>query len=277
MTRIKSCVERLGIVLLFFSLWGCGASDGALGNLGVEGATCQSSPECSPPLQCIAGLCSEYVSSDTAGSVAVDVASRRPTASDGDGTVTDGKQGSSVNEDVDAGPNPTFVDSEPTNIFSDCEELGISDHWAGTFMGIIDFTIDPPIPGLLEEGALMVSGDLSFEIKCLDQKLVVAGEMNGIGEAVGEEGKHPYTSKLAGYYNPTDGRIEAELIDGVVNVVFPDNPLISVEVYYAGTLEGVLKDSGSFEGTWTGEETGNQLGATVEAAASGTWEADPPK
>ena len=121
----------------------------------------------------------------------------------------------------------------------------------------------------------MVSGDLSFEIKCLDQKLVVAGQMDGFGEAVGEAGQHPYTSKLAGYYNPDDGRIEANLVDGIVTMVWPDNPLIKIEVYYAGSLDGVLQSTGKFEGQWQGEETGNQLGAGVEAEGAGTWEASP--
>ena len=259
--------------LLCAAFWfvGCGAAEENLGNLGVAGASCQSSPECSPPLQCMGGICAEVLSADVLSSEFADSRASSDAVSD-ETADADISQTDALEEPLDLSPGGLELDVEKTNIFSDCEEMGIEDHWSGTFEGVINFEIDPPIAGLLEEGALIVSGDLSFEIKCLDQKLVVAGEMNGLGEAEGEVGKHPYTSKLAGYYDPVEGRIEADLVEGVVTVLYS---VLSVEVYYAGTLEGVLSSSGNFEGTWTGSETGNELGAGVVAEGDGTWQADP--
>lgn len=157
----------------------------------------------------------------------------------------------------------------PPDVFTECEGLDVFPAWSGTFEGMIMFNIEISIPGVPQQGVLLVYGDLEFEIKCLEEKLIVLGTLEGVGEAEGEAGLFPYTATIGGMYNPITQTVDAQMVDGVV-VMYG-----LLQVYFEGNFTGELVDEYNFSGTWDGEEAGNNLGIPGEASGQGTWSAEP--
>ena len=154
-------------------------------------------------------------------------------------------------------------------VFSNCEELGIADQWAGTFEGVIDYDVDSGGLVTPERGKLSIGGDLTFGIDCIDSKLVVTGTLEGFA-TIASQGDFPFSIELGGYYNPATGHIDTSLGDGVVSIYG------LIEVYFIGALSGDLTPEGSFDGDWEAESTGtNQAFVTGTAEGDGTWNASP--
>ncbi len=293
MSRLHSLLALLALACAPL-LSGCAAGEEAA-NLGVAGASCLRTPDCKAPLQCISQICTRIgagveidaagggLGPGTAGSTG-DAASsaQRDTKvpqfvakldvlEGADGTAAEPGQPKDVYFPFDAGPDATpSAPDVPAHIpdpFSDCEELGISPKWDGTFMGTIDFALDDPPSYLVEQGLLAVSGDLYFEIKCLEKKLVVAGELQGRGVAEGEVGSHPFAAIISGDYDPSGKSIDAKIRQGEVKLMglFP--------VYFEGVFTGAVGADSKFHGLWSGEMTGNSLNVSGEAEGQGAWEA----
>ena len=265
--------------------WGCESdSSGGTSNLGVEGASCTSTPQCQAPLQCMALVCTNI-----GGGGGSDVADAEGGA-DTHGPSRLGDTGPELADlpvitDFGGGPDTVGLELVPSDAdgglldkyvapewFSDCEELGIAPGWAGTFGGSIEFDVEDEY-GILypTEGVILVSGELSFQIECIDSKLVVLGLMTGIGKVQGrpEDEEFPYSAKLNGFYSPSTHRMTTKLVDGAVNIYGV------VEVYFAGTLEGEIDHWGEFGGIWQGEATGTSVdGISGVAEGQGFWRAD---
>ena len=76
-------------------------------------------------------------------------------------------------------------------------------------------------------------------------------------------------SYLEGYYSPSTGELDANMVDGVVSVYEV------IEIYFEGDLVGQLQPEGHFEGTWDGEALGtNQAFITGTAVGDGIWTAE---
>jgi hypothetical protein len=159
------------------------------------------------------------------------------------------------------------MDEDVPSIFNDCEELGIANHWAGTFEGEIAYELTAADGiNLIPEGILPVNGDLAFDIECIDSKLAVSGAMDGVG-TVEAQGEFPFAIKLAGYYSPQTGELTAKIVEGVVSIYD------LVEVYFEGEFEGSLLADNTFSGIWIGVYLGSNLGEQItgEATGLGTW------
>ncbi len=147
-----------------------------------------------------------------------------------------------------------------------CEGLDLAEQWAGKFSGKGDFSIVGVIP--IE---FKTSGDMSFEIKCFNSKLIVSGEMTG------EASDNPFTLKMSGTFNPETGVITAKLLEGEVIVY---GGLLSYQ--FDGEAEATLNEEGTFDGTWSVESfDGQVLGGVIPAKdllplkAAGTLNAAP--
>jgi len=273
----------------------CGSGEEA-GRLGVEGASCLRTADCEEPLQCIANVCvGTGGGRDAAGSDAPGAADTLPLVfDDGHGerdgapgdTRPSGTDGPAPAPDAlrDAYPQPFDVGPDwtpagpdivldPPDTYSTCGDLGIASTWSGGFEGQIlfwDVEAPPGFEGQVpESGTLEVYGDLDFEIRCLEQKLIVIGTLSGFGEAVGETGSHPFTADLSGEYDPRDDSIQAT-IDGSVRLYYV------FQVFFEGTFPGALSGPDRFEGTWQGQATGNNLNLRGEASGGGDWWAEGP-
>jgi len=236
-----------------------GDTQGAATNLGVEGASCTSSPECQPPLQCLQQVCTRLPGGD---------------ASEADTTMTFDSV-PEILEDYDASEWETFQDTVgPTDtggasdatFFEDCGELGIASSWTGTFAGSIDYDLSAPAEfGIPPQGNLPVNGVLSFEIQCIESKFTVTGELDGTATVVGQ-GDFPFTLRLAGHYNPQARTMNAQMVDGVVRIYE------LIHVYFVGVFTGSIQPSGSFAGEWSGHSTGTNLDIiTGDAEGAGLW------
>lgn len=254
-------------------LVGCGSDDPA--NLGVAGASCLRTPDCSAPLQCVANVCTD-VGDATAVGAAADASGGGPEPSQADASEARAPDYRDIREQpdidfpfdlpVDAEPSRPDVTSAATPVFDDCGGLGIAHTWRGLFEGVIVFDLDTSsFPGLMERGTLLVDGDLGFEIRCIEKKLVVAGTLEGTGVAEGQAGRHPFAAHLSGDYDPETGRIETFLREGEVRIFG------LVEVYFEGSLNGDLVNGTRFEGDWDGRHTGNNVGIQGTADGDGTW------
>ena len=165
--------------------------------------------------------------------------------------------------------DPDVTDKTPDAGFDGCPTLGISPKWAGSFEGIVTFDLDDPGSDTPSQGFFLVSGVLSFEIKCLDQKLLVSGLLDGTAEAAGEAGTHPFAANLFGDFNYIDRSINAQLINGEVRL------FKSISVYFEGDFLGQVQPDGTFEGTWDAQHTGNDLNVMGDASGDGPWTATP--
>ena len=199
--RISAPLTSLALTGLLL-LGGCADGAGPAGDLGIEGASCVRSPDCASPLQCLGGVCTdpEADPGPTPGAGLFE-------GSDDDdqpGSIADAFVAADVTPDVphvteilewadlaehDVFPDGTHstqpFDTSQTEIFSDCEVLGIADEWVGTFLGEIAFDLDTGGLVYPETGTISVVGELSFDITCIDSKLVVVGLMSGSGAVVG--------------------------------------------------------------------------------------------
>ena len=184
-----------------------------------------------------------------------------------------------TNEDVelpwDLGPDFEAIEREPDvedikpSGFDDCPTLGISPKWSGTFEGVVTYDLEDNDTGAPEKGLFFVEGDLEFEIQCLDQKLLVAGALNGSAEAAGEVGVHPFAANLFGDFNYIDRTINANIVDGEVRL------FKVISVFFAGDFDGAVQPNGTFTGTWDCSHTGNDLNLDGEASGYGPWTATP--
>ena len=298
------------ILLLAFAPLGC-ADDTLPGTTdadpGTIGAPCQSGDSCATGLVCDNNVCVEGTEPGDVGELG-DVGSELDgLASDASAMDASSPDGTD-DQDASLGPD-TFVsdvplidsmeeqDTQSEDILkpedalsdtvadaiedavdwetskSDCEELGIADDWTGEFSGIVthDLVI-PPEFGVPPDDDLPVSGELTFAIECIDSKFKVDGKLDGFAVSAGEN--YPFTLNLEGYYNPTTGKLSADIVDGMVLVII-------AEVYFTGIFEGELVLDGdgneTFEGTWFGEAAGTNLGELIQgdASAQGTWTATP--
>lgn len=163
--------------------------------------------------------------------------------------------------------DPDVPDIKPGS-FTDCPSLGISAKWKGTFEGIVTYDLEDTGEGV-QQGLYLVGGDLSFEIACLDQKLLVTGTLKGNAEAAGQIGEHPFAANLFGDYNYIDRTIDATFIDGEVRL------FKVVSVFFEGNFDGAVMQDGTFEGTWDGVHAGNDLDLEGDANGYGTWKASP--
>jgi hypothetical protein len=268
---------RLAFALVTLSLAACGdpGTSGGMGELGVAGASCLRTPDCQPPLQCIANVCTA-LSGDTTGGMS-DVPDVVDTSSEPQDTVNPFYDGPppDVVTDYDASdwefldaPPPSDTNNLPDGSFGGCADLGVSDTWSGTFLGAVDFSVTPN-PLTPSEGTLPVSGELAFDIRCIESKLIVRGTMDGLATVEGQ-GDFPFTMKLDGVYDPETQRMQTEMVDAQVNLYD------LIIVYFEGTLSGQIGTDGRFTGTWEGESTGtNQQFITGTASGEGVWGAGP--
>lgn len=160
---------------------------------------------------------------------------------------------------------------EPDTFLADCENLGVSPNWEGAFDGAIEYHIPEALEDLFypTDGILIVGGSLSFDISCVDSKLIVSGDMDGTANVSGE-GDFPFSVGLAGYFNPETGLLNANLVDGMV-VLYG-----LAEIYFSGDFVGTLTDE-IFDGTWSASYDGTNFplppGDVPEAEGLGTWSA----
>lgn len=288
--RFRQARWAAGCALMFASMAcvlsvGCG--DGARSgsaNLGVEGASCTSSLQCMPPLQCMGLVCtavaSDVVGSDDSGGVAeVPDTALSDSRFDNDLPLV-----TEIPEYVDlwswelTDPDvPGTEDPGPQHdgslgwetIYSDCETLGIGPDWEGTFFGAIEYDLDDPFDLIYPDaGTMPVEGDLEFSIECIDSKLVVNGTMSGWATVEGQ-GDFPFELTLVGFYSPSQGKLTAQMVEGVVTIYG------FVHVSFEGNFQGDLRPDGSFEGTWDGEATKTNADGLIngEASGQGIWAA----
>ena len=166
-------------------------------------------------------------------------------------------------------PEETYQFPEVTD---DCDPLGLPTKWVGTFDGEISSNI-PDFAGYTFNGA--VTGEVSFEIKCVNQKYLVVGQLDGGSTNCALVTGCPFSAQMGGFYNPQTQHLNGQLDDVVIDYSL-------VIVYGAGEFEGDLIGGESLGGTWSGSKTdienlaipGLNL-AWVEAAGAGTWTATP--
>ncbi len=281
MHHAKSLIHR-PIWPLLALLLSSGCSDptesGGLGALGITGASCLRTPDCQPPLQCIANVCTD-LSGNLDTSDATDTGDANPelpdTALADSNPFYDGPPPDVVTdydasdwEFFDAPPPSDSTTNIPDSTFGGCAELGVSDTWSGNFLGAVEYNVTPN-PLTPSVGVLPVEGDLEFEIRCIESKLVVRGTMDGIA-TVEDQGDFPFTMKLDGVYDPETKRMQARMVDAQVNLYE------LIIVYFEGTFLGQIGADDRFTGTWEGESTGtNQPLITGTASGEGLWGAGP--
>ena len=281
--------------VLGVTLAACGsdtATPGADGRLGVAGASCVRTADCEPPLQCFGQVC--ILPGGDAGSNVFLPDGALPFADDASET----GDGATVGEAPDLGPMPDVPGTTPDAVwqtiqdviapdaapydvggwtdagalpdgqsspFSNCGAIGIAPQWSGVFSGLVAYDTPFPIPGADSSGTLPVAGTMSFEMSCIQQKLVVQGDMTGL--ALDE---YPFELTLGGSFNPDTGKLAATILDGGVNL------LDVVTVHFAGKLNGTLQSASLMVGGWDGYSTGTTpAGIPGTATGSGTWTANP--
>jgi hypothetical protein len=272
--------------IALFSLFACGSGErSGPQRQGGEGTSCLTTNDCRSPLECFSNTCAypldSAVGSDAAPATDVESWRRDDTFFDSDllavdiGSSADGPLGEDVftQDDAESAPSedaaewPDALPEGPSDVLNpigDCEELGIAANWTGTFTGNIDYDLGQPIPGLIEKDILPVDGSLSFSIQCIEAKLVVLGEMDGVAL-----GLNPFTLTLQGTYSPSTGQLDAQMVDGVVTI------LGLVEVYFEGDFNGQLLTDTEFSGIWDGDAVGNNVDLNAVAVGTGDWSAAP--
>lgn len=261
---------------------GCGdpGTTGASGELGIAGASCLRTPDCQPPLQCIANVCTAVgAQADTVGGSGADTSdvSSAPDSAAADlaNPFYDGATPEIVTEYdasdwefIDAPPPSDTGTNLPDGSFGGCADLGVSDRWLGNFLGAVDYDITPN-PLTPSTGTLPVNGILQFEITCIESKFIVRGDMDGVA-TVENQGDFPFTMKLHGYYDPETKRMQADMVDASVNIYG------LIIVYFEGIFYGQIGADDRFTGTWDGQSTGtNQQFITGTASGEGLWGAGP--
>ncbi len=274
---------------------GEGSSGG--GRLGVEGDSCVKTADCEAPLRCLRNVCTATDASSADGSQSDSDAftsadalnSELPqigSGADAEGAVdargglpdTNPPSPDAVAElltDVlgadslvtsDLGPLPELPPVGDGSVFSECESVGIAPNWSGTFAGFISYEVPFPIPGANSSDSLPVQGTLAFEVECIEKKLIVVGDMDGLALEL-----YPFKLHLSGGYNPETAQLNAKMTDG--SVALFDFGTGTVSVLFEGTLTGSLQGD-LFEGTWQGEAVGTDPpGIPGTATGLGTWTA----
>ena len=174
--------------------------------------------------------------------------------------------------DLPADPDLGRVEPPDTGTFEipaateDCEPLGIPTQWEGTFDGEAVSNI-PDMLGYTFNGS--VHGGVNFEIRCVDTKLMVFGDLDGDTNCALDTGC-PFTARMEGVYDPETRHMEGQLHEGVIDYTV-------VQVFAEGEFEGDLDDDMTLSGTWSGEKVdiSSPILSGVTATASGTWEASP--
>ena len=269
-------IFRPALVLTFSAaLLACGDEAGAPSNLGIAGSSCMRSADCVTGLQCFSNVC-QAPGQDATGPAdgrPADASIGADTGYDGSNPWFDGVTPDIATDydaadwdfvDVPRDAGPELGDA----LYDGCGELGVSDTWSGTFVGQIDYNLNSN--GLTpENGVLPVNGNLGFEINCIESKFIVRGNMDGVATVVGQ-GEFPFKLELAGYYNPVEKRMEANMVNGSVSIYG------LIEVHFEGLFLGAITDEGVFNGTWEGASTGtNQEFITGTASGQGLWGAEP--
>lgn len=160
---------------------------------------------------------------------------------------------------------PSDVPFDVPEATGDCAELGISEEWVGTFDGDITSNI-PSTSSMRFDGP--VSGDVSFEIRCVDSKLMVFGALEGLpAECLVP---CPFTARMEGTYDRDTQSISGELLDGVIQFA-------TVQLYAEGVFQGALSEGTIFNGDWSGDVVGvnTAILSWIEANGTGTWQAEP--
>lgn len=264
--------------LMFCLLAACGDPGSTSGpsNLGVAGASCLRTPDCAAPLQCLDNVCTALSGDASSPDAVSDTTAEAPDALvDTTNPFYDGGPPDVVTdydasdwEFLDAPPPSDSTTQLPDSSFGGCADLGVSDTWAGTFLGAVSYSVTPN-PLTPSEGVLPVTGDLAFDIRCIESKLIVRGTMDGLATVEGQ-GDFPFTMRLGGVYDPETKRMQAEMVDAQVSLYD------LIIVYFEGTLYGQIGNDGRFAGTWEGESTGtNQQFITGTASGEGVWGAGP--
>jgi len=273
---------------ILLSVSACGIGDeSSTRRQGGAGASCLSTNDCKVPYECFGNVCRGSIDGAIDGDAAAyDIVAERgdhDTVLSGDLPRLDdtpfedvGRTEDDISQ-VEVSP-PTGLDTvngldsdasnqgpnDVLNPIGDCEELGIAATWKGTFTGDIDYDLGQEIPGLVEKDILPVDGSLSFSIQCIEAKLVVLGEMDGVAL-----GLNPFTLTLQGTYSPSTGALDAQMTDGIVTIFG------LVEVYFEGEFSGQLISDAEFSGVWDGDAVGNNVDLNAVAIGTGTWFAEP--
>lgn len=217
----------------------------------------------------------------TTTDVAADVAADAPALEDAPADAaadTAGTDDAPVDEELylpfDLGPDFEAVVHDPDvsvttpDTFSGCPALGVSPYWEGRFEGVVSYDLEEPIPGARQSGLFLVEGTLNFEIRCLDQKLIVGGALEGDAEAADQVGKHPFVAPILGEFDPSDRSIDAEIVDAIVTL------FRVIDVVFEGTFTGRVNIDGDFIGNWDGVHISNSLHIDGEGQGHGTWVAN---
>jgi hypothetical protein len=167
---------------------------------------------------------------------------------------------------IEADPD---VEEKTPDAFTNCPTLGVSEYWAGEFEGVVTYDLDDPDGDQKQQGLYLVKGQLNFAISCLDQKLLVSGQLKGEGEAAGFVGEHPFAANLFGDFNYITRTIDAAMTDGEVRIYKV------ISVFFEGAFTGGVQQDGNFTGEWDGLHVGNDLNLEGDAEGYGTWWAKP--
>ena len=160
-------------------------------------------------------------------------------------------------------PDTPGLPDGATDPLKGCETLGIASEWSGAFNGNISYEMTLEIPGADQSGTLPVAGTLQFDIKCIEQKLVVSGQM--VGTALDT---YPFSLGMKGTYNPETGELAALIVDGEVTIII-------VKVMFEGKMSGDLETPLLMEGVWSGNSTGTDPEGLGTATGLGQWWAAP--
>ncbi len=260
---------------IVLALAGCGDSTQA--RRGVEGASCDKTSDCVSPLQCFQNVCggekapgidaqvSDAVESEDLGIEDVEwdfpeAPSPEAVRQALDGFLED-VEGEEVLEDVPGPADAPTLDGS-LNPISDCTSLGVAPNWIGDFTGNIEYSLTVDL-GVPPKGTMPVQGILSFEIQCIDLKLLVFGSMEGTAQ-----GEYPFSLKLSGSFNPDTGKLNAVIKEGKVTIII-------ATVGFEGQMSGTLAGLDSMAGQWDGYSTETNPPGLGEATGAGAWTAAP--
>ena len=143
-------------------------------------------------------------------------------------------------------PKPDLPPVEDSYTFpevtNDCDPLGLPTKWKGTFDGEIKSNI-PDMLGYTFNGG--TEGAISFEIKCVNQKYLVVGELDGGSTNCALPTGCPFLAKMGGIYNPQTQHMHGTLSDFSIDY---SAVIVSAE----GEFDGDLLAGPELSGTWVG-------------------------
>lgn len=144
-----------------------------------------------------------------------------------------------------------------------CEGLDLAEDWTGEFKGTITFAALSLIPFEAKS-----SGEMTFQIKCFNSKLIVSGKM------AGNASDNQFTLDLSGTYDPKTKTLTGALKNGNVLVWGV------LEYTFEGDMTGTLGADGTFTGTWKVASTdikflGQPNPTILPLTGDGNWSAAP--